>query len=197
MRRWDLVALLALVAAMPVGVPALGETITVGYLPPGVDYGATDDSGVKFGEVRAQGLVVGNLEPGARDLGTRDECPPAGCRYQLIVIDPAAVRPDPDTGTGAVGCEGLEYGVVDPEPEETRLGSGARLYTGSGPLPELTADTASETTPSPLTPGVGQLCFATPSGEEGWSNDAGDGPLATTQPNPVVILHDPDAEPGD
>lgn len=197
MRQRAFIALLTLVTAAGVGVPAVGEPITVGYLPPGIDYGATDDSEIELGEVRAQGVVVENLEPGARDLDTRDECPPEGCRYELIVIDPAAVRGDPVTGPGAVGCDGLQYGVIDPEPEETRLGGGARLYTGSGPLPERTADTANQTTPSPLTPGVGQLCFATPSGDEGWTNNAGDAPLAATQPNPVVILHDPDAESGD
>lgn len=192
MRR--LLALVAATTAMWMGAPALADTVVVGYLPPGVDYGATDDdSEVELGEVRARGVVVNNLEPGARDLGTRDQCPPEGCRYELIVLDPAARRDATGPGTGAVGCDAPDYGLVDPEPDEAPLGNGARLYTGHGALPTHTAETGSETTPRPLTPGVGLLCFATSSGEGGLGNDPADGPLAATQPKPVVILHDPNA----
>lgn len=192
MRRPGLIALLGVITVMSVGLPAVANTVVVGYLPPGVDYGATDDSEVELGDVQAQGVVVTNLEPGPRDLDTRDECPADGCRYELVVVDPAALRSD-GAASPPVACDTLEYAVVDPEPDETSLDGGARVFTGSGTVPRRTADTASETTPAPLTPGVGQLCFVTPSGDDGVTNDAEDGPLAATQPNPVVILHDPDA----
>lgn len=193
MRRPALLALLGVTTVMSVGLPAVADTAVVGYLPPGVDYGATDDSEVDLGDVRAQGVVVTNLEPGPRDLGTRDECPADGCPYELVVVDPAALRPDDDATSPPVACDTLEYAVVDPEPDETSLDGGARVFTGSGAVPQRTADTAAGTTPAPLTPGVGQLCFVTPSGDDGLTNDAGDGPLAATQPKPVVVLHDPDA----
>lgn len=185
-------------AALSVGLPSMADTVVVGYVPPGVDYGFTDDGDgdadggderedVAFGEVRAQGVVVNNIEPGARDLGTDAECPAEGCDYQLIVLDPDTLRAD----DGPVGCDTLEYGVVDPAPDQRELGGGARLYVGHGPLPEQTADTGAG--PEALTAGVGGLCFATPADADGRRNDAGDGPLAATQPKPVVVLRAPDA----
>lgn len=189
MRRPGLIALLLAAAALGMGAPSVADTVVVGYIPPGIDYGTTDDSEVPLGQVRADGLVVENLEPSTRDAGRREGCPPEGYRYKLIVLDPAALRDHDGTGTAAGGCDAVEYGVIDPEPYATPLGGGARLYTGSGPVPATTADTASGGTPDSLTPGVGKLCFAATSG----GDEAGGGPLAATQPRPVVILYDPDA----
>lgn len=190
------VTALAALAALGLTLPSMADTVVVGYVPPGVDYGFADDADdgegderedVAFGEVRAQGVVVNNIEPGARDLGTDTECPAEGCDYELIVLDPDTLRAD----DAPVGCDTLEYGVVDPDPEQRELGGGARLYVGHGPLPEQTADTGAG--PGALTAGVGGLCFATPADTDGWRNDAGDGPLAATQPKPVVVLRGPDA----
>lgn len=168
--------------------PGLAAPRVVGYLPPRVDYGALadDTSDLAADELRAQGLVVANLEPTAdADAAEGQACPPKGCAYQLIVTDPAEVRltrrEAAAPSEAAPSCGSGSYAVVDADPDHRDV-NGARLFAAQGSLPTRTADTAADS-PQPLTPGVGQLCFASkPHGESGES------PQAMTQPVPIVIL---------
>lgn len=172
------VGLVALLA-----VPAGAEPAVVGYTPPRVTYGAlAASSELAASEVHAQGLVVENLEP-TSDPDTDNgqaTCPPEGCDYQLVVADAAAVRAAAD-GEAAAACGAGAYAVVDADPDVSEV-DGARLYTARGSLPAHTVETATAERPRPVTPGVGQLCFAA-------TTTAADGePVAVTQPVPVVIL---------
>lgn len=191
MPRPALTALLAGVSIVAlVAVPAVARTVVVGYLPPRVDYGALagDDADLASDEIRAQGVVVDNLEPGTGPADTRATCPDGGCAYQLIIADPAAVDHSNDGGEPApAGCATLDYGVVDADPD-VRDVDGARLFTGRGPLPSRTVDAGDDGGSQRLSRGVGQLCFATPAHAGGPANDTGDGPLAATQPVPIVVL---------
>lgn len=195
--RWlqpsRLAVLTTLAIAGLAAVPALAAPVVVGYLPPQVDYGLLTggdgggDGQLADGEIRAQGLVVANLEPGSEASGGNGDCPDDGCAYQLIVADPEAIAAgDPDATTGTGACDTTRYAVIDPSPQ-VRDVDGARLHTGRGALPTRLAhpvdgDNATEAgQPPPLSRGVGQLCFATPT-------DAGEAPTATTQPVPIVVL---------
>lgn len=176
MRHRPAALALAAVLVALAAAPARADPVVVGYTPPRVTYGAlTTDGELAADQLRAQGLVVANLEPTDTD---QPACPPEGCDYQLIVTDPAALHAttdDEDTpacGTGA-------YAVVDADPDVADV-DGARLYTAQGALPTHTADT-SETGSRPLTAGVGQLCFATTTTADGE-------PVAVTQPVPIVIV---------
>lgn len=188
MRPAGRVLVLAAVAVVAVAVPALASTVVVGYLPPRVEYGvlAGDDAELANDEIRARGVVVDNLEPGAGPADTNAACPDAGCAYQLVVVDPAALRPADDQPPPAA-CATLDYGVVDPDPDVADV-DGARLFTGRGVVPRHTVDGGDDQGSQRLSRGVGQLCFATPADAGGRPADAGDGPLAATQPVPVVIL---------
>lgn len=170
-------------------VPALARTIVVGYLPPAVQYGvlAGEDAELGDNEIRARGVVVDNLEPGAGPADTRATCPDGGCGYQCLVVDPAAMGYSQSGDPSPGGCATLDYGVVDADPD-VRDVDGARLFTGRGPLPERTVDPGGDGGSKRLSRGVGQLCFATPAHDGRSVNDAGDGPLAATQPVPVVVL---------
>ncbi len=191
MQRPGLFAVLAAASALTAGTPASANIGVVGYLPPGVDYGIGDDAEAAFGEVRAQGVVVNDLEPGARGPDTGQTCSTEGCLYELVVVDPAAVRAQTDPHSDTVGCASDRYGVIDAAPEQAPLGSGARLYTGHGPLPTHITATQNAATTAPLSPGIGLLCFAT-AASDSQRTDAR-GPLAATQPDPVVIFYSPDA----
>lgn len=190
MPRPALAALLAGVGIVVlVAVPALARTVVVGYLPPRVDYGALagDDADLAGDEIRADGVVVANLEPGVGPAETRATCPDGGCAYQLILVDPAVVGRSSNGGEPSpAGCATLDYGVVDAEPD-VRDVDGARLFTGRGAIPSHTVD-AGDGGSRRLSRGVGQLCFATPAHAGGPANDTGDGPLAATQPVPIVVL---------
>lgn len=194
MRHTVVLALAAGLLGLGLGsAPGLAAPRVVGYLPPKVDYGAltdeTDETGeLAADELRARGLVVANLELTDPDTDADAEeqpCPPQGCTYQLIVTDPAEVRPArrevAAPSEAAPSCGAGSYGVVDADPDH-RAVNGARLFTAQGSLPARTADTVA-TYPEPLTPGVAQLCFAAfPDDESGGS------PPAITQPVPIVIL---------
>lgn len=177
MRAPALATLLLVLTAVTATSPAVAEPPVVGYLPPGIEYGGLEGSDLPTGEVRAQGVVVSNLEPAASGAGLGPGCPDSGCSYALVVLDPAAVR-DP----GTAGCAADQpHGVVDDAPEEAPLGSGARVLTGRGPVPAEPVDEPAGA-PHRLAEGVGLLCFA--------ASGPG-GPTAVTQPAPIVLLQPP------
>lgn len=203
-------AAVAAVAGLAVVLPAAATTV-VGYLPPGINYGTTtenaDDTGggnsqpeLQPGQIRAQGLVVDQLEPGQRNLGTKDVCPPGGCAYALVVLDTKAL----DAAAAAAGdeqqasgCNSLDFATIDPDPASRPLG-GARVYTARGRLPADTTPPAAATDhpPRPVAAGLGHLCLIAKPGNPPLTNNDGTGPLAATQPKPVVVFHDGTASPG-
>lgn len=199
MIRTRLLIMLAAVCAVAVSASAASAgTVTVGYIQPGIAYGSGDgaqtQTDIAFGQVHAQGVVVDNLEPGRQDDRTTQTCPASGCTYVLAVLDSTTLQASPTTTAGALGCDSLDYGVVDSEPAVRSVGGG-RVYDGQGRLPARTNPPTEDGLSRPLAAGVGNLCFVARSVRQPPTNDGSDGPLAATQPRPVVIFHNTPAAP--
>lgn len=182
----------AAAAVLVLAAPVFACTVPVGSTTwptdDDPDQGSASAPGHDAGQIRARGLVVNDLEPPNAFVDTDRACPSEGCAYELHLTDPETVRGDTD-GEPAINCRTLDYAVVDAEPRMQEIDQAARVYTGEGGLPVRTADTPRGDTPDRLTPGVGQLCFASPA-HDGWRrNDTDDGPLVATQPTPIVILY--------
>lgn len=190
MSRTIVTALAVTAAALLAGgTPAVANTVVVGYTTVDADYSAADGED-PTATIRAQGLVVDDLEPRGSEAASVTACPPGGCRYALMVVDPAAVRDDAEGPTEGAGCDTRRYGIVDANPDERDVGGAARVYTGTGAIPASTVGDAGDSAEH-ITPGVGLLCFANPAHDDGLHNEAGDGLLVATQPAVVVIVYDP------
>lgn len=168
-------------------LPAAGS-VTVGTTSLDVESAAQEATAVATGQqLRARATVVHRLEPPNAYVDADAHCPEEGCAYQLVLVDPAAVN------DGETGCDTLDYAVVDADPDEQPVAGAAQVYTGQGPIPRETADPDA---PNALTTGVGLLCFANPAHADGLRDDAGAGPLVTTQPSPLVVVYDRRAQAG-
>lgn len=178
-------------------LPAVADTAFVGptILQTASDQEPDTTGGPPVGTtVAAQGVVVTAMEPrAASQQAAPGRCPAAGCDYQLVLVNPRAVRAG--TGPEPVTCATLDYGVIDPDPDRTDIGQAARAYQGQGRLPTHTVAAAGG--PTPITPGVGLVCFASSAHQAGPRNPAGTGPAAATQPVPLAVLYDPGANGAD
>lgn len=190
MRRTPAAALLASLV-MVANPPVLAETVVVGYITPSGEVGSPNPS-EPAAVVEAEGVVVNALEPGRSDVESRDECPVAGCGYQLLLVNPAAIQRTQSRNQASTenGCDTLDSGVVDAMPERKQLGGSARLYVGRGEIPAQTLGRTG-TSGTPTAAGLGLLCFSNPFFEDGLLSDDRAGPLVATQPAPIAILYTP------
>jgi hypothetical protein len=120
-------------------------------------------------EIKAYGQVVQPIEDQS------PQCPPEGCTYDYVVVDPDDAL-DNDAGTaGSPSCHynKSEYGIADGDVKHKKIDGAVKWLEGEGPVPSENVDGSENGQ------GVTVTCFASQE-----RNLRENGPATATQPAP-------------
>jgi hypothetical protein len=128
-------------------------------------------------EIKAVGQVVQPIEDQS------PQCPPEGCTYDYVVVDPDVFPAGSKTGPGGTSSchyDTDEYGIADGDVKHKKIDGAVKWLEGEGPVPSENVEASDNGSDNGQ--GVTVTCFV--SEESNQADGPGDGPATATQPAP-------------